>query len=106
VDDFLITGAKVHVSLTGLVNREMTLPLPEIHLTGLGAGSDGITPAQLTKEVLGQITTTTLKTVAAAASDLGKGMENLGKDLGKEAGKNAGDSVNKITKGLGGLLGK
>jgi len=106
VDDFLITGAKVHVSLTGLVNREMTLPLPDIHLTGLGAGSDGITPAQLTKEVLGQITKETLIVVVNAVRDLGKGMENLGKDLGKEAGKTAGESVNKVTKGLGGLLGK
>ena len=106
VDDFLITGAKVHVSLTGLVNREMTLQLPEIHLTGLGAGSDGITPAQLTKEVLGQITKETLVVVVNAVRDLGKGVENLGKDLGKEAGKTAGESVNKITKGLGGLLGK
>jgi hypothetical protein len=106
VDDFLITGAKVHVSLTGLVNREMTLPLPEIHLTGLGAGSDGITPAQLTKEVLGQITKETLIVVVEAVRNLGKGVENLGKDLGKEAGETAGESVNKVTKGLGGLLGK
>ena len=106
VDDFLIVGAKVHVSLTGLVNREMTLPLPDIHLTGLGAGSDGITPAQLTKEVLGQITKETLIVVVNAVRDPGKGVENLGKDLGKEAGKTAGDGVNKITKGLGGLLGK
>jgi len=44
--------------------------------------------------------------VVEAVRNLGKGVENLGKDLGKEAGETAGESVNKVTKGLGGLLGK
>lgn len=102
VDDFLITGAKVHVSLTGMGGKEMTLPLPDIHLTDLGKGGDGITPAELTKEVLGQITSATLKAVGSAVTDLGKGAT----DAAKTAGKTVGDSVNKIGKGLGGLFGK
>jgi hypothetical protein len=102
VDDFLITGAKVHVIITGLGAKEMTLPLPPIHLTDLGKGSDGLTPTDLTSAVLKAITSATVKAVADSAMDLGKGGEALGKD----AGKAAGDSVNKITKSLGGLFGK
>ena len=102
VDDFLIAGAKVHVSLTGMGGKEMTLPLPDIHLTEMGKGTDGITATDLTRRVLDALTTATLKAVANAATDIGKGVENLGKD----AGKTAGESVNKITKGLGGLFKK
>ena len=36
VDDFLITGAMVHVSLSGMGGKEMTLLVPDIHFTDLG----------------------------------------------------------------------
>jgi hypothetical protein len=102
VDDFLITGAIVHVSLTGLGGREMTLPLPDIHLTDLGKDSAGITATDLTRRVLGAITTATIKAVANATTDIGKGAENLGKDAGKAVGQNA----DKISKGIGSLFKK
>src|SRR5579862_1976481 len=35
VDDFLITGGKINVSITALGGKSATVPLPEIHLTGL-----------------------------------------------------------------------
>jgi len=88
VDDFLITGAKVQFN-------GVTLPLPDIHLTALGKGPDGITPAELVKDVLGEVTTATLKAVVSSASN-----------VGKAAGKAVGDNVNKIGKSLGGLFGK
>src|SRR5271165_7037667 len=72
VDDFLISGAKVHVHLTDLGGKEMTLPLPDIHLTDLGTNTDGITPADLTRAVLKSVTSATVKAVASGASGLGK----------------------------------
>jgi hypothetical protein len=95
VDDFLITGAVVHVSLTGLGGKEMTLPLPDIHLTNLGKDNAGITAADLTRRVLDTITTATIKAVANATTDIGTG-----------AGKAAGEGMNKITPGIGGLFKK
>jgi hypothetical protein len=95
VDDFLITGAMVHVSLTGVGGKEMTLPLPDIHLTNLGKDSAGITATDLTRRVLGAITTATIKAVAGATTD-----------IGQRAGKAAGEGMNKITSGLGGLFKK
>jgi len=103
VDDFLITGAKVHAQInTGILNKEINLTLADIHLTGLGQGAAGITPAELTQKVLGQITTSTIEALGKAVTDLGK---NLG-NLGGTAGKAAADSVDKVKKGLGGLFGK
>lgn len=84
VDDFLITGATVQFN-------GATLPLPDIHFSDLGQGTEGITAGDLIKKILGEITTASVK---AAAGSVG----NAGKALGNEAGK--------IGKGLGGLLGK
>jgi hypothetical protein len=99
VDDFLITGAKVHAGMGG---KEMTLPLPLIHLTDLGKGNDGLTATDLTRHVLDAITTATLNAVGSAFTDIGK---SAGK-LGKETGKTIGEGANKITKGIGNLFGK
>ena len=102
VDDFLITGAKVHVSLTGMGGKEMTLPLPDIHFTDLGKGKDGITGADLTRRVLDAIATSTMKAVANATTDIGKNVEGVGKDLGKSLGSNASS----LSKSIGGLFKK
>jgi uncharacterized protein involved in outer membrane biogenesis len=79
IDNFLITGAKVHFN-------GATLPLPDIHLTNLGQGPDGITPAALVKEVLGQISTATLKAVAGSVGDAGKAIGGEASKLGKSIG--------------------
>jgi hypothetical protein len=89
VDDFLITGAKVHIG------SGATLPLPDIHLTDLGKGPEGITAADLTKQVLSEVISGTIKAVGSDAAS-----------IGKDAGKNVGAGVNKITSGLGGLFKK
>jgi len=102
VDNFLITGAKVHVSLTGMGGQEVTVPLPDIHLTDMGKGADGITATDLTRRVLDALTAATVKAAANAASDISAGALNVGKD----AGKTATENVNKITKDLGGLFKK
>jgi len=106
VDDLLITGAKVQANITGLVNRQITLTLPDIHLTDLGQGNGGITAADLTQKVLGEITAGTLKSLIAAVAGLGKDVTGAAKDAAQDAGKAAGQGVDKLKKGLGGLLGK
>jgi hypothetical protein len=101
VDDFLITGAKVHGTLILFSGKEVTIPsmtLPDIHLTNLGKGSDGLTPTDLSHAVLKAVISATVKTVSNAALDIGKGGGNLGKD--------AVEGVDKIKKGIGGLFGK
>ena len=87
VDDFLITGAKVHFG------TRTTLQLPDIHLTDLGTGPEGITASDLIKQVLDEVVSGTIKVVGSDATN-----------IGKDAGKTVGAGVNKITSGLGGLL--
>jgi uncharacterized protein involved in outer membrane biogenesis len=97
VDDFLITGGKIHVSVTALGGHSATVPLPEIHLTSLGQGPDGITAAELTKLVLQAVEKEAVQAAASSVADLSKDASNLTKGLGK---------TTSVTKGLGGLFQK
>jgi hypothetical protein len=96
VDEFVITGAKVTVA-SSLVGSA-TLPLPEIRLTQLGEGPEGITPAELSKKVLSAVLNETMKAVAANASKLGKGAEVLS--------SGAVDQLKKGASGIGDLFKK
>lgn len=88
VDDFLISGAKLNVSVLGLGGTNgTTLSLPDIHLTDLGTGPEGITVADLTKKVLQEVVSSATKSAGTALTGLGKNAENLGKSAEGEAGK-------------------
>jgi len=102
VDDFLITGGKIHLSITGMGGKSATVPLPEIHLTDLGKNSGGITAADLTKRVLEAITESATKAAAGALTDIGKNAAGLT----KEAGQSVSNATEKITKGIGNLFKK
>jgi hypothetical protein len=99
VDDFLISGAKVNVSMTMLGGKSLTVVIPDIHFTALGTGPDGITAGELTKRVLSEVTVSTLKAVEKGVTDLGKGATEL---LSKEAT----NTLDKATKSIGDLFKK
>jgi uncharacterized protein involved in outer membrane biogenesis len=82
VDDFVITGAKVHIAATGT-----TLPIPDIHLTNLGTGPDGITAGDLTKRVMDALVSGTLQAVTSSAANLGNGAGKAATDVIGKAGK-------------------
>lgn len=109
VDDFSITGIKVHAllsgvsSLPGLEGKTMTLDIPDIHFTQLGTGPDGITAAELTQKVLAEISRETIEAVAASAKGLAGGVL---KGATSDATKVLGGGADTVKKGLGGLLGK
>ncbi|HXF09771.1 MAG TPA: hypothetical protein VN625_03225 [Desulfuromonadaceae bacterium] len=74
VDDFLITGAKVDGTIK-ILNRDVAInrTLPEIHLTNLGTGPEGITGSELTKRVLNELTQKTLQELEKDAANMGAG---------------------------------
>ncbi len=92
VKDVVINGGKIHVSISGLGGKAVTVPLPPIHLTNIGSENNGVTAAQLCKEILKPLIASALKSGMAATGD------NL-KDLGKGAAEKAGQTVEGI-KGL------
>lgn len=103
VDDFLISAGKINISIVALgFAKSATLPLPDIHLTGLGQGPDGITAAELTERVIQAIEKEAVQISSAVFTDLSKDTANLTKGLGHDATGEA----DKISKGIGGLLKK
>jgi len=98
VKDLTISGAKVNLSFTGLGGKSITMPLPDIHLQNLGTADKGLTSAELTKQVLGEMIGNVDKVAAKAFAEVGK--------LGKEAVNTAAEQLDKTTKGIKGLFGK
>jgi hypothetical protein len=99
VDDFLISGAKVNVSMTMLAGRSYTVTIPDIHFTALGTGPDGITAAELTKRILNEVTALTLKAVE-------KNMGDISKTASEALSKEATNALDKATKSVGDLFKK
>lgn len=105
VDDILISGAKVNVTLTALGGRKLTLSIPDIHLTNLGSGPEGITPGELTKLVLKSVNSETYKAVEKAVSDFGKQTMDAVKDITKRDSNSVNKAVETL-KGVGDLFKK
>jgi uncharacterized protein involved in outer membrane biogenesis len=99
VDEFIISGGKLHVSVTTLGGQSATLTLPDIQLKDLGTGPDGITGAELTKLALSAIEKSAAELAAKAVTDLGKGATGLTKDANKAANS-------AVTKGIDNLFKK
>ena len=99
VDDFLIKGGKIHVfaKLPALGEKTATVSLPEIHLKDLGAGTDGMTPAELLKKVLDVLLSESLKTAEKAVADLAKGAVIMGTNLGTNATGRVGKTLEGVT---------
>ena len=100
IDDLVITGGEIHVSVNGLGGREMTLPLPDIELTDLGKGKDGITAAEVIRAVMSRVSAETLKAVANAGKDVG----NAATSAAKGAEKTVTQGVNNIGQGINNLI--
>lgn len=99
VDDFHITGAKLHLSVSGMGGSSIPVALPEIHLTDLGKEGDGITKAELTKKVITAIEQAAVKAAAENAGKLGKEATGLLKGAGGTA-TNATGNIGKSIEGL------
>lgn len=96
VKDIVVEGAKLHVSLTGFGAKEMTLPLPPLHIQNIGSPGNGVSAGELVKQIL----TPLLSSVTEAVKS---GITNIGKGVG-EAGKDAGSQLNKTAEGIKGLF--
>ncbi len=91
------------VNVPGVGAKSATVPLPEIHLTNLGQGADGITVADLTAKVMKELTEAALKAAEKGIADIGK----IGTDAVKDAAsKAAGETLDKATKSVTDILKK
>ncbi len=122
LDSLVIRGAKVRADLNVPGLPALNLTLPDIELANLGQGPEGITAAELTRQLLSVITTKTLAAVTENVARAGKavleGATDAAADAAKAAagtaskavtdtaGKAAGDAANKALQGVGDLFKK
>lgn len=97
VDEFVLTGARVNVSVKGTGGAAAPIILPDIHLTNLGQGPDGITPGELTKKIISEVTAEVAKASVKAVADLSKGAVKAVENVGKGATDAAGKAVKGVT---------
>lgn len=102
VDDLVISNAKVNLTFPLLGGKSTTVALPEIHLTQLGQGPEGITAAALVQRIMTEVTgnVTSVATVAL------KGLGGVVTDTVKDLGKGAVEGVEKASKGIKDLFKK
>jgi uncharacterized protein involved in outer membrane biogenesis len=96
VDEFVIAGGKINVSATLMGGKSATLPLPEIRLSNLGQGADGITPAELTQKALTAIVNATIKAVAEGGAAVAVDAAKTSVDSAKKVGTEATKSLQKV----------
>ncbi|MBI1178381.1 hypothetical protein GC207_13175 [bacterium] len=110
VNHFKLAGAKVHLRLAMLGDQNLTITAPDIEMSDLGTGPDGITVAELVQRSLDKLTAEVLTAAAGKITDLGKNVTDMaGKaasDAAAAATKESGDAVNKATEGLKNLFKK
>lgn len=110
VNHFELTGAKVHLRLSMLAGKIVTITVPDIQLNDLGTGPDGITAGELVKLALDAITADVLTAAAKSVGDLGKDIADAAGKAATDAvgtsSKEATEAVGKATEGLKSLFKK
>jgi hypothetical protein len=96
VKNLLVRGGKINLNITGVTPKELTVPLPEIHLTNIGSPENGVTSAELTKQIL---QTVLVDAVKAAVKAAGQSALKLGGDT-KDIGKGTVDKASKSLKNI------
>jgi hypothetical protein len=91
VNHFKLAGAKVHLRLSMLAGKNVTIPAPTIELKDLGTGPDGITVAELVKQTMDKF----IPEILTAAE---QSVAKLGKEAADVAGKAATDAVGAASK--------
>jgi hypothetical protein len=99
LDSLVVRGAKVNAQLNVPGLPALNLTLPDIELSNLGQGPEGITAAELVNQLISRITTQTLAAVGDSAAKAGKlvveGVAGAAKDTADKAVKGATDKAAK-----------
>ena len=93
VDEFSLTGATLHAIVKELGGDTNTFVLPDIILTDLGTGPEGITAGELSKLVLMAVTEKALKVLIESDASLEKIGESALQQLDNSGNQDASKAV-------------
>jgi uncharacterized protein involved in outer membrane biogenesis len=116
IKDFVLKDGKVTLVAAFLGGRSISAPLPDIHLTNIGGGKDGVSPAKASEAILAALyERITSSAVTASLNNqlkaLGmKGLEEAAagvkKQLDTTFGTKTGEEAGKLLDKTKGLFGK
>jgi len=100
VKELVIDGGKINLSLdlSILGGKSATIPLPAIHLSNIGTETDGVTAAELVKQIMKPLLDGVLDAAKKEIASGGKGLENLGKGGVNDAKKAVGGVIDLFKK--------
>jgi len=99
VDEVVVAGGKLILEASALGGKLSEAPLPEIRLTNLGSGPDGITASDLGMRILSAI-------MDGAISISGDALAKAGRDAIDNAAKGASNALNQATSDAAGKAAK
>jgi len=107
IQDLYVRNGKIEAVIPGLGGeKKLGASLPEIHLSDIGKEGEGATPGEVVKKVLGAVTSSAGKAVAALNLDAIKGLAEKGVGTAKElVGDGAGTATDTVKKGVSGITG-
>lgn len=107
IDNLVITNAEVNADMTGMPGEGITLPIPDIHLTGIGREDGGATPAETAEIVMSAVYDSMRQAFADSSAFIMKGGQwvmDQGAAAAEGAGKMADDAAKSVGDSVGGAL--
>ncbi len=102
IDELVVANGKVHILMDVLSDRATTIDLPEIRLSNLGTGPEGITTAELTdrllREIIDKATVVAARAIGGSVDDLTEGLKQAGQDAARKALDEAAQDVTNLLK--------
>jgi len=111
IKDFIIKDGKVKLAMAALGGKQITAPLPDIHLKNIGEKEQGATPAEAFEQVFSSLYTSI--SADSVTNVLNAGLKKLGKlkelggaglEAGSESAKKAAESASKTLGSAGDKL--
>ncbi|MFV0422258.1 hypothetical protein [Oleidesulfovibrio sp.] len=99
IDNFIVRGGNVSLTMAELGGKGISAPLPDIHLKDIGREKQGATPAEALEKIFGALNDAVGKAATSGIREATKGItEGLGKgtDAVKEQGGKMGDAVKNL----------
>ncbi len=111
INEFIVTQGKVNLvmSVLGLGDKEITVPLPDIHLKDIGRKKKGASAAEVSKEIFaalsGKITSPAVtKALNEKLKSVGASLDSMGKKTLEQVEEKSGKSLDDAQKKIKGLL--
>ena len=77
INNFIVKNGRVHISMTMLKGKKISVSLPDIHIKNIGTGKEGKTASEVFEEIFNVVN----KDISSTVSGLAKDGDSIGKKV-------------------------